>query len=83
MERRGERGHGVEYREWAASALSGETPLAMAIRLGHYDMVKTLLDDGADVNVAWGATRPHAVEALKGGKNPEIRLLLRGAGAPV
>ncbi|RSL68931.1 hypothetical protein CEP54_002567 [Fusarium duplospermum] len=57
----------------------GETPLAYAVRLGHVDQVKALIDAGADVNIK----RKSGGSVLSVAANTEIVDLLVRAGADV
>ena len=63
-------------------ALSGTTPLLLALRLGRDDVAEVLLERGADVNLpgAWGLT-PLMYGAVFGRETAVSTMLSRGGAA--
>lgn len=59
----------------------GERPLHMAVALGHAEMVKILLDAGADPNAKGGTAEHSPLHAAVQNGNVEIVALLLNAGA--
>ncbi len=59
---------------------NGQTALILAVRLGHTDVVRTLLDAGADVNAKDNDGQTALWEAAYGG-HTDIVEILRAAGA--
>lgn len=68
------------YNEMVA-ATGGMTPLHLAVRQGHLETVKALLDAGADVNVVSGGdgTSPLLMATINGQFDLALLLLARGA----
>ncbi len=68
------------YNEMVA-ATGGMTPLHLAVRQGHADTVKTLLDAGADINFvsAGDKTSPLLMATINGQFDLALYLLERGA----
>lgn len=58
----------------------GLRPLYAAARLGHFDIVKALVEYGADINARAGTGLPAVYIAAEMG-HTKVRLFLRGAGA--
>jgi ankyrin repeat protein len=60
----------------------GSTPLHQAVRFRHTEVVRVLLEHGADVNAVDGDGRTPWQLASRARKHAEMRELLKAAGAP-
>ena len=69
-----------EYEEFPGESRC--TPLTSAIHSGHFEVVKLLVERGANINALWGPTTPLAYAIMYGKKEIEAYLRSKGALEP-